>query len=511
MRLFSRRILTALQSPNSSFLQQPGRRGSPRRANLDSRAAARSNEAREDERTEWRRAGSSRAGDGNGYGYDDDASDDRAKRIRRAGQRAPTRPQRQRQTNMTEGSTEEVLMADVQALLKSLRVRDDDDNEDANADADADVYRHLLDEGHSIADYISVVRPGALRDDTRIRCRYFSQCSGCQFQMLDYPDQLRHKRTIVEKAFRNFSHLPSELVPAVADTIGSPSSTATAPSSPPLRRPARLPPLQEERPQGLLRVPPGHRLHAKGKRKVIDIEDCPIGTDAVRKGMVRERARMAADFADYSRGATILLRESTHRYPKDSPDTPDAVPDDAVRVDAGAHVDVKTCVTDNNATTTEFIDDHRILPHNPATPIKYLIDAYSGSGLFTISLASLFTGSIGIDIADKSIDFARKNAALNGMEPDSCSFIAADAGQLFKSVVYPADETVVVLDPPRKGCDADFLGQLLRFGPKRVVYVSCNVHTQARDVGALTGHVEGVAVLNRVEKESTASVDQVLQ
>lgn len=537
-----------------------------------------------------------------------------------------------RERNMTEGSTEEVLMADVQALLKSLRVRDDDDNEDVDADADVDpaqqqqrqkqkqqellaslppagseinvkvlelsstgeglaildnpdqpaphphiyvvsfvapgdivrvkVYRHLLDEGHSVADYISVVRPGALRDDSRIRCRYFSQCSGCQFQMLDYPDQLRHKRTIVEKAFRNFSHLPPELVPAVADTIGSPLQygyrTKLTPhfDGPPGYRPSK-----KSAPKVFFESRPDIGFMQKGKRKVIDIEDCPIGTDAVRKGMVRERARMAADFADYSRGATILLRESTHRYPKDSPDTPDTVPDDAVRVDAGSHVDVKTCVTDNNATTTEFIDDHvftnpagsffqnnnsilppftdyirqRILPPNPATPIKYLIDAYSGSGLFTISLASLFTGSIGIDIADKSIDFARKNAALNGMEPDSCSFIAADAGQLFKSVVYPADETVVVLDPPRKGCDADFLGQLLRFGPKRVVYVSCNVHTQARDVGALvrgdggdgvryeieslvgfdffpqTGHVEGVAVLNRVEKESTASVDQVLQ
>ena len=54
---------------------------------------------------------------------------------------------------------------------------------------------------------------------------------------------------------------------------------------------------------------------------------------------------------------------------------------------------------------------------------------------------------------------------------------------------YDADRTVVILDPPRKGCDADFLAQLLRFGPRRVVYVSCNVHTQARDVGILVrGH-----------------------
>jgi tRNA (uracil-5-)-methyltransferase len=115
--------------------------------------------------------------------------------------------------------------------------------------------------------------------------------------------------------------------------------------------------------------------------------------------------------------------------------------------------------------------------------------------------------------------------------------LAADAPELFKSVSgYDADETVVVLDPPRKGCDASFLSQLLQFAPRRVVYVSCNVHTQARDVGLLvrgeveglggkggeeeggkrvryeiesirgfdffpqTGHVEGVAVLNRVDE-----------
>ena len=56
-------------------------------------------------------------------------------------------------------------------------------------------------------------------------------------------------------------------------------------------------------------------------------------------------------------------------------------------------------------------------------------------------------------------------------------------------MTFPPNETVVVIDPPRKGCDPDFLRQLLNYAPKRVVYVSCNVHTQARDVGFL---VEGM-------------------
>jgi tRNA (uracil-5-)-methyltransferase len=281
----------------------------------------------------------------------------------------------------------------------------------------------------------------------------------------------------------------------------------------------------------------------------VDIEECPIGTDVVNVGMKGERQRMHKEFAEYKRGATLLLRESTQRYAKDDKMPLDEnLPAYCVKSETpdGA-IEVKTCETDHKATTTEFIDSYtftnpagsffqnnnsilptftsyireHILPPSGGSPIKYLIDAYSGSGLFTITLSSVFQHSTGIDIAADSIASARQNAALNGLADDRCRFIAADAGELFKSVTYPADETVVVLDPPRKGCDGDFLAQLRRFGPRRVVYVSCNVHTQARDVGVLvrgegegkryeieslrgfdffpqTGHVEGVAILNRV-------------
>jgi tRNA (uracil-5-)-methyltransferase len=228
-----------------------------------------------------------------------------------------------------------------------------------------------------------------------------------------------------------------------------------------------------------------------------------------------------------------------------------AIPD-TIKVMEMSYTDFKSCITDNNATSTEYIDDFvftniagsffqnnnsilprftqyirdRILPPAPSSTdpqVKYLIDAYSGSGLFTITLSSLFTSSTGIDISGASITSARENAVLNKLPISQCTFMAADAPELFKSVTYPKDETVVVIDPPRKGCDESFLSQLLNFGPKRVVYVSCNVHTQARDVGVLvrgtvdggvrykieslrgfdffpqTGHVEGVAVLSRVE------------
>ncbi|RDL36499.1 S-adenosyl-L-methionine-dependent methyltransferase [Venustampulla echinocandica] len=417
----------------------------------------------------------------------------------------------------------------------------------------AKVIRHFLREHYTLADFVSVVSPGPLRDDTRINCKYFSTCSGCQFQMLDYPTQLGHKRSIVERAYKNFSQLPPELVPAIQDTIGSPLQygyrTKLTPhfDGPPGYR-SRV-----DKKNGIRKtfqeVPPIGFM-AKGKRATLDIEDCPIGTDAVRMGMKRERVRVAEELEKYKKGATVLLRESTSRVPNDDPKATESPPD-TVKVQTATHTDFKTCITDNNATSTEYIDDfsfsnpagaffqnnnsilpvftqyirdHILPPPNPSAPaIKYLIDAYSGSGLFTITLSSLFTSSTGIDIAASSITSARENAALNNLPPSQCTFIAADAPELFKSVTYPNDETVVVIDPPRKGCDESFLKQLLGFAPRRVVYVSCNVHTQARDVGVLvrgveglgsryeieslrgfdffpqTGHVEGVAVLNRVD------------
>lgn len=527
-----------------------------------------------------------------------------------------------------EGSHEEVLMLDIQALIEETKSADDgtapetevqpEKLPEQGSEIEVEVlklsstgdglarqpgskriyvvpfaipgdtlkvkaYRHLPKENYSVADFISVIKPSPLRDDSRIQCKYFTRCGGCQFQMMDYADQLKHKRTIVERAFRNFSDLPPELVPAVQDTFGSPLQygyrTKLTPhfDGPPGFQGKRRGGGAKEK-KVLQEMPDIGFMLKGGPRRVLDIEDCPIGTDAVRRGMARERERMRGEYGQYERGATILLRENTARVARGEP-LPDPLPRDAVVVEGDRHTDVKTCITDNNAMSTEFIGDftftnragdffqnnnsilkpftdhirqHILPPTSPEEPnntnrkpIKYLIDAYSGSGLFTITLSTLFPGgSIGIDIAEKSIAFARRNAALNGLaDGEQATFIAADAPRLFESVSqFDPDETAVVLDPPRKGCDESFLRQLLVFAPRRVVYVSCNVHTQARDVGVLvrgevggfmkgaagekgeaegddakkktryeieslrgfdffpqTGHVEGVAILNRVD------------
>ncbi|MCJ1282897.1 tRNA(m5U54)methyltransferase [Xylographa opegraphella] len=449
------------------------------------------------------------------------------------------------------------------------------------------VVNHFASDHYTLTDFVKVLEPSPRRDNTRVKCQYFSRCSGCQFQMLSYDDQLQHKKKIIESAYRNFSNLPSELVPQIGSTIGSPLQygyrTKLTPhfDGPPGRR-GRGPPKAGTERQGFAEVPPiGFML--KGMRRTIDIEDCPIGTDAVRLGMAKERMRVAKELSTYKRGATILLRESTKRKPTNSAGAPqistlttatnnedvdgningidetsktdlsnkDLVPPNAETSGISAMTadqdEEKSCITDSNAIATEYIDsfvfhntagsffqnnnsilprftayvrDHILPSSSPSEkPIKYLIDAYCGSGLFTVTLSSLFPASTGIDISPASIASAHQNAKANNIA--NATFMAADASALFAEVTYPHDETVVVIDPPRKGCDDNFLRQLLRFGPQRVVYVSCNVHTQARDVGVLvegkdgcryaltslrgfdffpqTSHVEGVAILDRVD------------
>ena len=448
----------------------------------------------------------------------------------------------------------------------------------------AKVVNYFASDHYTLTDFVKVLQPSPRRDDTRVKCPYFSRCSGCQFQMMSYEDQLIHKRTILESAYKNFSNLPLELVPEIGATIGSPLQygyrTKLTPhfDGPPGRR-GRGPRKDSTEPKGFTEVPPiGFML--KGMRRTIDIEDCPIGTDAVRLGMTRERARVAKDISTYKRGATILLRESTIRKAtNEAPQIPligsetkdEAVDGNVQGIDETSNAalsekdllpptseapetiatrsnpnEEKSCITDSNAIATEYIDpfvfhntagsffqnnnsilprftayvrDH-ILPRTSPSekPIRYLIDAYCGSGLFTITLSSIFSASIGIDISPASIASAHQNAKANKIA--NATFMAADASALFAEVTYPSEETVVVIDPPRKGCDDNFLNQLLRFGPRRIVYVSCNVHTQARDVGVLvegksgcrysleslggfdffpqTSHVEGVATLDRV-------------
>ena len=117
---------------------------------------------------------------------------------------------------------------------------------------------------------------------------------------------------------------------------------------------------------------------------------------------------------------------------------------------------------------------------------RFLVDAYCGSGLFALTLARHFEKVAGVEVSETSCEWARKNAAANQIT--NATFLTAPAEHIFAEINFPAVESAVVIDPPRKGCTPEFIEQLVAFGPARLVYVSCDPATQVRDLKLLLGN-----------------------
>lgn len=152
---------------------------------------------------------------------------------------------------------------------------------------------------------------------------------------------------------------------------------------------------------------------------------------------------------------------------------------------------------------------------------EVLWDAYCGIGTLTLPLAKQAKQVIGLEIQSAAVEQAQLNAQHNGIE--NVSFHTGAVEDLLPQL--PTKPDIVVLDPPRKGCDRAVIDALLDYKPQQIVYVSCKVATLARDLKLLcqdgiytlkriqpadffpqTAHVEAVAflVLSHLEKENNS-------
>ena len=151
------------------------------------------------------------------------------------------------------------------------------------------------------------------------------------------------------------------------------------------------------------------------------------------------------------------------------------------------------------------------------TPDDALLDLYCGMGTIGLSMADQCRELIGVEIVPEAIESAKANAARMGEAVAAKSrFFCADAGQAATQLAAEGlHPDIVMLDPPRKGCDEATLSAVVRMAPRRVVYVSCNPATAARDAAWLeqngyhaekvqpvdlfprTKHVEAIVSLQR--------------
>lgn len=121
------------------------------------------------------------------------------------------------------------------------------------------------------------------------------------------------------------------------------------------------------------------------------------------------------------------------------------------------------------------------------SPDDTLLDLYCGMGTIGLSMAEQCRELIGVEIVPEAIESAKANAARMGEAVAAKSrFFCADAGQAATQLAAEGlHPNIVMLDPPRKGCDEATLSAVVRMAPRRVVYVSCNPATAARDAAWL--------------------------
>jgi 23S rRNA (uracil1939-C5)-methyltransferase len=114
------------------------------------------------------------------------------------------------------------------------------------------------------------------------------------------------------------------------------------------------------------------------------------------------------------------------------------------------------------------------------------IDAYCGIGTFTLPLAKRVKRALGIEVQSEAIAQAQLNAQVN--EIDNVSFLAGTVETILPQLAAEVLPELVLLDPPRKGCDRAVINALLEITPPRLVYISCQPATLARDLKLLCQH-----------------------
>ncbi|MCS6880645.1 MAG: 23S rRNA (uracil(1939)-C(5))-methyltransferase RlmD [Oscillochloridaceae bacterium] len=373
------------------------------------------------------------------------------------------------------------------------------------------------------------------------RCRHAVECGGCAFQDRAYSAQIAAKRTALGRVFTE---------------VGAPTMTAAGdlelvPSPDPFGYRTRMDYVTTRGRFG---------LRARGRfSQVVDLEEChlipPVAFAAARAVWAKARA---LDLPDYD----VRRHEGFLRYivVRRSPDnelllatvTAAGEPEEAMERLAAAALEQPGVVgfhwlrndslTDlsfgvavrhwgaatlsmrvgrlrlaigpntffqNNVHLLERLLDDVSAAVEPGS--RAVADLYGGVGLIALTLAPRAASVVCVEAIEESATLARENAASNGVA--NVQIIAADVAAYLRAQ-GPGAFDVMVLDPPRTGLGPDVCREVLRIGPRRIVYVSCNPLSQIEDLRMLapvyaarflrgydmfphTPHVETLAVLDR--------------
>tara|TARA_A200000113_G_scaffold46391_2_gene37769 strand:+ start:11030 stop:12256 length:1227 start_codon:yes stop_codon:yes gene_type:complete len=326
------------------------------------------------------------------------------------------------------------------------------------------------------------------------KCSLFESCGGCQYQHIDYGEQLKIKTQQVKELLEKNGGIqfPVSLAKSSKQVFGYRSKI-----TPHYNRPNK----NGDQPIGFLKY---------GRRHdIVDVKQCVIATDAINESLpeMREKAVLEGGKKRRQRGGTLLLRDTLEGVVNN----PKAIVSEKVgeltfQFKAGEFFQNNPYILPDLVEFVKF--------HASGNGIKHLVDTYCGVGLFALSLSQVFELVVGVEISEAAIQLAKVNAQIHDI--NNVRFQIGKAEAIFQHIKFSGENTSVIIDPPRKGCDLAFIEQLLDSNPQKIIYVSCDPATQARDLNYFvenaykltevqpfdlfphTRHIESVAILERI-------------
>jgi len=298
---------------------------------------------------------------------------------------------------------------------------------------------------------LHVVQPSPERVEPA--CRYFGQCGGCQYQHVEYAAQLRWKHKQVADLFQRIGGFAQALI---APVIPCPQPYGY--------RNRIMIRSQWNKPEQKLNI--GFIRWDGGL--VEDIEECKIAEPVLNEEIRRVRAHPPP-----KGGIKIVLRVPPEHW---------EVPPDSF-------------FQNNFFLLPQLVETVRGFVR--ASGARQLVDLYCGVGFFGIELAAAVESFVGVEYDQRAIQAARRNAAARNLS--NGGFLASQVEAVLPEILkkIPAEQTTIVLDPPRKGCPPETLQLLREAKPAQVVYVSCHPATMARDLNILCSN--GVFELAQVQ------------
>ena len=401
--------------------------------------------------------------------------------------------------------------------------------------------------GYGVGKLMEVLSPAQER--VQPPCAIFEKCGGCTLQHLDYPAQLRYKRKVVEDALTRLGGF-KDIAVAPVTGMDEPWQYRNKGSFPVAMMDGRV--------QAGFFAPRSHRL--------VPTEDCLIQQEVGLLAMLamRDWANEHGITAYDEKTGKGFLRHVVTRTSIGGEvmvtvvATSASIPEKQALIEAlrDRVEGLKSVYLNIQKEQTNVIlgSDYRLLwgdkyitetllglsfSISPASFLQVnhvqtqklyekvlallalkgterVVDAYCGIGTITLLLAKHAQEVIGIENVPEAVEDAKRNAAKNGIE--NVSFLCAPAEEaLPKLVEDDINVDALVLDPPRKGAEPVFLQAVIKSGVGRVVYVSCNPATLARDCKILaeggykveavapfdlfpqTAHVECVTLMSRIK------------